>query len=185
MGDFIIKDRVLEKYIGNGGHVVVPDGVTEIGERAFAESPSFAEIFGDVPPQRTYITSVQIPNSVTTIGNEAFFSCWKLTSLQIPESVTKLGKRLFPYCPGLTSLQMCANTQIENDTFHFNGWTDLKEFILTAPKSGLIDMRNVMKIMDSVPETVKVFLKTEPSRPKIRRTVRTFAPLTESEIKNL
>ena len=35
--DFVIENGVLTKYIGSGGDVVVPDGVTEIGENAFIE----------------------------------------------------------------------------------------------------------------------------------------------------
>ena len=41
------------------------------------------------------ITSVDLPNSVTTIGNEAFKSTYKLTSLTIPENVTEFGNYAF------------------------------------------------------------------------------------------
>ena len=34
-GDFIIENGVLKKYVGPGGDVVIPDGVTSIGEEAF------------------------------------------------------------------------------------------------------------------------------------------------------
>ena len=33
--DFVIKDGVLKKYKGSGRKVVIPDGVTEIGDNAF------------------------------------------------------------------------------------------------------------------------------------------------------
>ena len=33
--DFIIENGVLKKYTGNGGDVVIPDGITEIGSGAF------------------------------------------------------------------------------------------------------------------------------------------------------
>ncbi len=35
MSDFIIENGVLVKYTGNGGDVVIPDGVTDIGYEAF------------------------------------------------------------------------------------------------------------------------------------------------------
>ncbi len=35
MQDFVIKEGVLDKYKGPGGDVVIPEGVTEIGNRAF------------------------------------------------------------------------------------------------------------------------------------------------------
>lgn len=35
--DFVIENGVLKKYLGNGGDVVIPDGVYEIGRSAFYE----------------------------------------------------------------------------------------------------------------------------------------------------
>ena len=45
-----------------------------------------------------------IPNSVTSIGEYAFFCCSGLTSVTIPNSVTSIGKSAFSYCSGLTSI---------------------------------------------------------------------------------
>ena len=50
------------------------------------------------------LTSVTIPNSVTSIGNRAFSSCRGLTSIDIPNSVTSIGDYAFYYCRGLTSV---------------------------------------------------------------------------------
>ena len=49
-------------------------------------------------------TSVTIPNSVTSIEDEAFSSCSGLTSVTIPNSVTSIGSYAFYYCSGLTSV---------------------------------------------------------------------------------
>ena len=57
-------------------NLVIPDGVTSIGSRAFASC--------------TGLTSVTIPNSVTSIGSSAFSSCKGLTSVTIPNSVTSI-----------------------------------------------------------------------------------------------
>ena len=35
--DFVIENGVLTKYVGPGGDVAVPEGVTEIGENAFVD----------------------------------------------------------------------------------------------------------------------------------------------------
>ena len=63
--------------------VVIPEGVTEIGDNAFLDCSS--------------LTSVTIPESVTYIGGGAFGDCSSLTSVTIPESVTYIGGGAF-YC---------------------------------------------------------------------------------------
>jgi hypothetical protein len=52
----------------------------------------------------TGLTSVEIPNSVTSIGNYAFNGCTGLTSITIPNSVTSVGEGTFYNCTGLTSI---------------------------------------------------------------------------------
>ena len=49
------------------------------------------------------LTSVTIPGSVTSVGEHAFFECGSLTSITIPDSVTSIGKWAFGFC-GLTSI---------------------------------------------------------------------------------
>ena len=46
----------------------------------------------------TALTTINIPNSVTTIGNYAFSGCEALTSINIPNSVTTIGNFAFSYC---------------------------------------------------------------------------------------
>ena len=46
----------------------------------------------------TSLTSVEIPSSVTEIGNSAFEGCSSLTSIVIPESVTKIEFGAFDGC---------------------------------------------------------------------------------------
>ena len=50
------------------------------------------------------MTSITIPNSVTSIGNNAFSGCRGLTSVTIPNSVTSIGEYTFEGCSSLTSV---------------------------------------------------------------------------------
>ncbi len=50
------------------------------------------------------ITSITIPDSVTSIGEKVFRNCRSLTSITIPDSVTSIGESAFEYCTGLTSV---------------------------------------------------------------------------------
>ena len=54
----------------------------------------------------TGITSIEIPNSVTNIGSNAFRDCTSLTSIEIPNSVTSIGSNTFRGCTGLRSIDI-------------------------------------------------------------------------------
>ena len=50
------------------------------------------------------ITKIEFGDSVTTIGNNAFYNCYSLTNLTIPDSVTTIGMYAFSSCYSLTNL---------------------------------------------------------------------------------
>ena len=52
----------------------------------------------------TGLTSIAIPDGVTSIGDLAFSGCTGLTSVTIPDGVTSIGERTFYNCTGLTSV---------------------------------------------------------------------------------
>ena len=63
------------------------------------------------------LTSVSIPNTITSIGSDAFYECG-LTSIDIPNSVTHIGHQAFHGCSGLTSLVIPNSvTSIANSAF--------------------------------------------------------------------
>ena len=65
------------------------------------------------------ITSVNIPNSITSIGNAAFYNCSGLTSVTIPNSVTSIGESAFDGCSGLASVTIPNSvTSIGNSAFY-------------------------------------------------------------------
>jgi hypothetical protein len=97
-------DRPWKDYVSEVENIVIEDGVTIIGNRAFEKC--------------TGLTTVTIPAGVTRIGNYAFRSCTGLTSVTIPSSVTSIGKYAFYDCPSLTSVTIPDGvTSIGDDVF--------------------------------------------------------------------
>ncbi|MCH5292801.1 MAG: leucine-rich repeat domain-containing protein [Treponema sp.] len=70
--------------------LVIPDGVTSIGIRAFTRCKE--------------LTSVTIPDSVRTIGYQAFMDCTSLESVTIPAGVTEIETGAFVNCTSLKSV---------------------------------------------------------------------------------
>ena len=67
----------------------------------------------------TDLTSVDIGSGVTSIGYSAFMTCSGLTSIIIPNSVTSIGDSAFYQCSGLTSVNIPSGvTNILNQTFY-------------------------------------------------------------------
>lgn len=93
---------------------VVLDGVkysvTSIGYSAFGD-PGYYNVFHN-------LKSVSIPNSVTSIGDRAFYNCTGLTDITIPNSVTSIGQSAFRECTSLTSVTIGNSvTNIGNFAF--------------------------------------------------------------------
>lgn len=79
--DFEMSDGALIRYSGDDSLVVVPDGVTSIGECAFVGCE---------------LTLVMLPHTLTSIGDRAFYDSG-LADIAIPDSVTSIGKQAFGY----------------------------------------------------------------------------------------
>ena len=63
------------------------------------------------------LTSVTIGNSVTSIGGYAFWGCYGLTSITIPNSVTSIGDAAFYYCDNLKTVKSEIKNPFEIDAF--------------------------------------------------------------------
>ena len=79
----------------------------------------------------TSLTSVNIPNSVTTIGDNAFRGCNGLTSVTIPNSVTSIDGSAFESCSGLTSVTI-PNSVTSIGSYAFSGCSGLTSVTIHA-----------------------------------------------------
>ena len=78
----IFRRSLLVRYEGPGGEVAIPEGVKEIGRRAFSG------------PECREITNIVIPASVRFVAEDAFSGCTGLARLILPDSVTTIGDRI-------------------------------------------------------------------------------------------
>ena len=75
------------------------------------------------------LTSVSIPNSITSIGASAFENCIGLTNIEIPNSVQIIEKSTFEGCTGLTSVIIPNSISTIKD-YAFRNCSELKEIVI-------------------------------------------------------
>jgi len=111
-GDFKIVDGVLIKYRGPGGHVVIPEGVTEIGSGVFRENFD--------------ITSVSFPSTLVVIGHNAFWHARNLQEVNLPPSVTTIRENAFAFVWPLETVVIPHTIQIiERNAFYRTRWQEI------------------------------------------------------------
>jgi hypothetical protein len=126
-----IEDNEIKNVSTQIEFLVIPEGVTSIGSRAFENNqlksvviPNSVTSIGSRSFKNNKLTSVVIPNSVTSIGNEAFHTN-QLTNVVIPNSITSISYGLFQNNQ-LTSIVIPDSvTSIEQHAFQNNQLTSV------------------------------------------------------------
>ena len=98
---YAIEDEYGVKYSRDGKKLLEASSSLRDKEYVVREGK---EVICDGAFFFNYLLSVTIPNSVTSIGNGAFSSCFSLQSVTIPNSVTKIGEGTFSDCYSLQSV---------------------------------------------------------------------------------
>ena len=106
----------------------VENHVTSIGDSAFfscrvwfsVNLPQSVTRIGNAAFQGSMLQSVNIPESVTSIGNGAFFNCSGLQYVDISSGITSIGDSTFFSCSGLMSVNIPESvTSIGNAAFQY------------------------------------------------------------------
>ncbi len=110
-------------------NIVVEDGITRICAEAFS-----ASIDGNTGTPRydfQYTKSIKLPDSVTEIGNDAFYYCCGLTKITLPKNLKKLGSMAFMECKKLKRIEIPEGvTKISGDLF--SQCESLEEVVLST-----------------------------------------------------
>ena len=106
-GEGVIPDHFCSEpwgwdaVLSQATHLVIGEGVTEIGIEAFHSLP--------------HLKTVELPEGLIRIGSSAFCHCSKLKNIALPDSIIEIGEYAFSGCHALTELRIPAGvTQISS-----------------------------------------------------------------------
>jgi hypothetical protein len=116
--------------------VVLPSGVTTLGESAFEQCLT--------------MTRIAIPPGVTSFGGGAFAACVRLEELRIPDAVTRVGPWCFGACDSLKVAEVPAALS-GIDMAAFGGQTKLSRLVLSGTEIAPILVEKLGKWL--VPES--------------------------------
>lgn len=91
----IIETKTNKLVVGCKGSVI-PDGVSEIGRRAFSHCP---------------IEKITVPSCVKKIGKKAFYNCESLKEIELKEGLESIEEHAFKYCSALKGLEIPASVK--------------------------------------------------------------------------
>ena len=132
----------------NLNKIVIPEGVTEIGDWAFAACafisdvnfPDSLETIGKVAFRGTKLESAKFGSNLKNIGDSAFHQCTNLTSVEFSEGIEKIGENSFSYCTQVENIALPESIkEIDREAFLCCGMKNLTAGI--NPKSDFYSVK--------------------------------------------
>lgn len=138
----------ITKYVESDTVVVIPSKINGVT----VETIGHAAFFNSV------VTSVTIPDSVTSIGDNAFGFCSQLTNISIPNSVTDIGFSAFAHCTSLKSITLPSSLSSISEAL-FSGCSQLTtiqipDSVLSIQSNAFYHCRNLETIRIPVSVTL-------------------------------
>jgi len=129
--NFEIVGTVLKSYHGRAAFPAIPEGITEIGEKAFYHNHCLQKIVmpDSVKKISNYafaccekLKSIVFSPNTESIGLSAFWGCASLEQLDLPKKIDKIQNSTFAQCTGLTQITIPGNVHtVGSNAFSFCG----------------------------------------------------------------
>ena len=103
LGDFVIRDDVLVKYMGSSPAVCIPNGIVTIEKWAFQNNIT--------------LVSIIFPNTLKEIKDSAFYGCSSLIAVQFPKDLEMVGNFSFRECPNLKNVAVPRSAVLQGSVF--------------------------------------------------------------------
>ena len=96
--------------------IILPEGLTKIGSRAFEyvklENVTFPSSLKTIEKEafvHTNLKELLLPDGIVKIGDTTFSNCRNLKKVSLPDSLIELGNDIFRWCSSLTDVRLPAN----------------------------------------------------------------------------
>ena len=119
-GEFpTLGDGILLKYNGSSSEVTIPKSVRQISSRSFYGNKNIASV--DIPQsvfsigkqafaECSALSNIKLSNGLVMIDEEAFANCKNLTSVSTPETLSNIAKGAFINCSSLENISLKGNS---------------------------------------------------------------------------